>query len=227
MTLYAYVREEGGGNTSFTLDSGDLVTATAEAQRLAENWILDGGTDAYGAEGARVDVWGHVEDEEGEELASFAFDVKIEPDHDALIEAAGGDTDCDHRWVATYDIEGGLTENPGVQSVGGTAFDITDHCDRCGLGRHQHHTGSQRNTGESDTVTYTAPETVYSGCHHCDGEPCKCGDCGASHVWQGYAAERDETSHGCQGCGQYTCGQHAYDYGLCPDCSEPEDDEED
>lgn len=97
--------------------------------------------------------------------------VEIEPDHDALMKAAGADTNCDHEW--TSEGEGGCTENPGVWSVGGTAMEFHSHCRVCGLKRVEYNTGAQRNPGEHDTVEYTQPE---NWCAECQRIACICED---------------------------------------------------
>jgi len=73
------------------------------------------------------------------------------------IRAAMGDAGCgddpdDHDW--TSEGEGGLDENPGVWSTGGTSMVYHSHCRRCGLRRIEHSHGAQRNPGEGDSVEY-------------------------------------------------------------------------
>ena len=69
---------------------------------------------------------------------------------------------CKHRWIATFDIEGGLKENPGVWATKGTGLVIKDHCQRCGLKRKQVLLGSQRNPGEKDTIEYYREDFIFS-----------------------------------------------------------------
>lgn len=40
-----------------------------------------------------------------------------------------------HSWVATFAVEGGLRENPGVWGIGGSAIALREHCAKCGLKR--------------------------------------------------------------------------------------------
>ena len=50
---------------------------------------------------------------------------------------------------------GGVAENPGVWSVGGTRFRFDSRCLRCGAIRREHHMGPQeRARGERNYVTY-------------------------------------------------------------------------
>lgn len=140
------------------------------AQEAAEEYVRDG---EWGDEGGSVSVrvWRVGIDADGDrvDVDEEWITVDIPPDHDALIRAAGGDTDCDHEW--TSEGEGGCDENPGVWSVGGTAMLFMSHCRLCGLHRCERTTGSQRNPGEHDTVTYEQPP---SWCAECQAEECEC-----------------------------------------------------
>lgn len=71
----------------------------------------------------------------------------------ALLQAHGCALSADdHDWSS--EGEGGLEDNPGVWSTGGTSLLTREHCTRCGLHRESHYLGSQRNPGEADTVEY-------------------------------------------------------------------------
>jgi hypothetical protein len=147
--------------------------AEDDAREYVEEWCKDG---EWGNEGASIDLffsvrkigddgkWEAVIDDE-------SFSLDISPDHDAMIRAAGGDTDCDHEWTA--EGEGGCNENPGVWSTGGTSMTFATHCKHCGLHRIERSTGSQRNPGEHDTVSYKQPATW---CAECRSEECECGE---------------------------------------------------
>ena len=123
------------------------------AIETAEKWAREGD---WGDNGKVIIIWYTLSDDENEWLTRW-IDVEIVPNHDALIRAAGGDVDCDHRW--TGEGEGSCSENPGVWSLGGTALTISEHCEICELRRTRHITGSQRNPGEHDTVKYSLPDT--------------------------------------------------------------------
>ena len=148
MTYKFTCREDG---VTETRGAADMDTA----KELAEDWVREG---EWGDDGAVVGVTvtellpsGHDGDEE-------YVEVEIEPNHEAKIkEAACGSDICgtdpdDHDW--TGDGEGGLKENPGVYSRGGTVMTFDSHCRRCGLHRHERTTGAQRNPGDHDTVEY-------------------------------------------------------------------------
>lgn len=152
--------------TSYTLEMRDdqcretrTITATTldDAREQADSetteWVEGG---EWGGDGASIDACWTLCDEDGDEVATGSVTVKIEPDHDALIRAAGGDPDCDHEWSS--EGEGGCSENPGVWSTGGTSIVTSEHCSRCGLRRVTRYAGSQRNPGEHDTVEYSQPD---------------------------------------------------------------------
>ena len=93
-----------------------------------------------------------------------SHDIELEVNHEARIKEAVGrwiDDVCgtdpaDHDW--TSEGEGGLDENPGVWSLGGTKLLTREHCTRCGLCREETHAGSQRNPGEAAvSVRYELP----------------------------------------------------------------------
>ena len=121
------------------------VPTLAEAKRLLREWCEGG---SWAPEGDRVEAW--IEDDEGETVWSGSID--IDPDHEALIEAAtlcyegdmcGTDPD-DHEWTAGKEY---LT--------GGTSGECRSYCRRCGLRRVERYTGEQHNPGEANTVEYS------------------------------------------------------------------------
>lgn len=160
------MRCEGGGGESERFDTRPT---DAECDSLTDDWTAEG---EWGDEGASVDYWWTlyaVTSEGEEEVAEGRGSVEIEPDHDAMIRAAGGDADCDHEW--TSEGEGGCRENPGVWSTGGTSMSFASHCRACGLHRNEYSCGSQRNPGERDTVSYEQPD---NWCVECQSDDCEC-----------------------------------------------------
>ena len=155
------MRDECGSVQTTSVDASNINEAWDMAESETEDWCRSG---EWGRDGASVQCYYNVESE-----SERWIDVEIEPDHDALIKAAGGDTDCDHDWTA--EGEGGCDQNPGVWSTGGTSMVFRSHCRKCGLHRIENHTGSQRNPGEHDTVEYTQPD---SWCVKCENEECEC-----------------------------------------------------
>jgi hypothetical protein len=63
-------------------------------------------------------------------------------------------TEDDHDFVADHSVVGGLKENPGVWSAGGTRLKILTCCKHCGSYKREVIVGAQHNPGECDTVEY-------------------------------------------------------------------------
>jgi hypothetical protein len=148
--------------TWFELSAETREEAIAEATEL----VRDGD---WGDQGARVSVQLEQQRADGSVYDEHEFHVEIDPDHDLLIRAAGGNPDCDHHW--TSEGEGGCDSNPGVWSCGGTTMKFASHCRHCGLHKVEVHHGSQRNPDDHDTVTYTQPE---QWCGECESQDCGC-----------------------------------------------------
>lgn len=151
------MRDDDGSTCEVTFsekpDKGDIHSEI-------EAWCEEG---EWGDDGAAIDTRWTLE-LDGEEIDNGYYTVNIEPNHYALIRnACGKDSrSCgnkpdDHDWTA--EGEGGCTENPGVWSTGGTSMSFATHCRKCGLHRVEYITGSQKNHGEHDTVTYEMPDT--------------------------------------------------------------------
>lgn len=136
-----------------TEDEQDAAALT-RAREYAEDWAREG---EWGDDGAVVTVR-YILSDDNSEWPEESIGVEIEPDHDALIRAAGGDASCVHAW--TGEGEGGCDENPGVWSLGGTAISISEHCTQCGLHRTSRLTGVQRNPGEHDEVAYSTRDAL-------------------------------------------------------------------
>lgn len=64
-------------------------------------------------------------------------------------------TEDSHDWQTPHDIVGGLKENPGVWSLGGTTMTYHSVCSHCGLHRHETTYGAQRNPGQLDKIKYS------------------------------------------------------------------------
>ena len=72
---------------------------------------------------------------------------------DALPECAA-DGGGEHDWQSDYDVVGGIRENPGVWSTGGTGMGFDYCCAKCGCYKHEHQPGVQRNPDEPlQTIT--------------------------------------------------------------------------
>lgn len=170
-----HIRDDGGSTHEITFteepDKSDI-------HREIENWCKDG---EWGDDGAAIDILWTLE-LDGDEIDEGFYTVDIEPNHSKLIwDACGyiwdetgkkirgcGDDPEDHDWTA--EGEGGCMENPGVWSTGGTSMSFSTHCRKCGLHRNEYRTGSQRNPGEHDTVSYKMSDTW---CEICEDEECR------------------------------------------------------
>jgi len=90
----------------------------------------------------------------GEHVSDDAEIKALTHDHDCDGDCVGAAPDCvdglAHAWVGV----GGCTENPGVQSLGGTTFVWDAECRWCGVRRRVTQYGWQRNPGECDTITW-------------------------------------------------------------------------
>ena len=148
--------------TEFTLsvmDDGGEETIEAHSMEDAiescEAWVQGGDWDWDTEEGGCRIACCVTDESTG---AKEWIDVDIEPDHNQLITATG-DLGCggqpeDHHWESSTEVEGGLDENPGVWSTGGTSMMFESHCSRCGLRRRERWTGPQHNPGDHDTTEY-------------------------------------------------------------------------
>lgn len=143
--------------------SVEYAVADYNADDAAKQYVEDGdwGSDLSGS--INVSVWRVGIDSDGDdcnvEEDDFDIDLAEVVDHADAIREAMGDAGCglnpdDHDWTSEGD--GGLRENPGVWSTGGTSIVVKSHCRKCGLRRTEKHCGSQRNPGEGDSVEYDA-----------------------------------------------------------------------
>jgi hypothetical protein len=126
-----------------------------DALELARDWARDGSWDHR----CEVDVFA-VEldpladdgrDRRGAEVGDRTW-TTVEVGEDAP-EPECSEAD-EHDWQAPHDVVGGLRENPGVWSAGGTTMTFHRVCAHCGLHRHETCHGAQRNRGQLDTIEY-------------------------------------------------------------------------
>ena len=173
MTTYNLSMRDDQCDEYREIEADNTTDAVSQIRGEAEDWCSDG---EWGDDGASVTVYWSLADDDGEIVREGTLSVEVEPDHDALIIAAGGDPDCEHSW--SREGEGGCDENPGVWSTGGTTIVTREHCTCCGLIRESVSLGSQRNPGERDTVTYSLPEPDRCrACGHADNPDCEAHDC--------------------------------------------------
>ena len=138
------IREDSGASEIIEAES---LEAALEA---AQEWSAGG---SYN-ERVLVTVWATEIDDDGERGESLTGEVEAGPEPEPD-EAECGDSDNDHDWQSPYEVVGGIADNPGCWSSGGTAMEYLEVCARCGEYKRTHTAGSQRNPGELPrTVTY-------------------------------------------------------------------------
>lgn len=150
---YELTMQDDQCSHTISIEATSVEDAESQADSETTAWIEDG---EWGDDGASVSARWTLTDEDGEEVADGSVTVEIPADEDALIpETECGDSVDDHDW--TSEGCGGLKENPGVWSTGGTSMLFKTRCTKCGLVRFEKTTGCQRNPGEHDTVTFELP----------------------------------------------------------------------
>lgn len=161
------------GGSTIDLDDADSMESAREiGEDLAAEWAGD----LSCPEGGEIELTIIARDWFGDIVDRDYVVFAIDPDHEQLIGEATrkcdrdycGDSPDDHDWTSG---EGGLRENPGVWSLGGTKMLFASHCRTCGLGRREYHCGSQRNPGEHDRTTYSMPDRW---CADCQSSDCDC-----------------------------------------------------
>lgn len=125
-----------------------------DALELARDWARDGSWDQR----CEVDVFAVELDldayESGNKREAYVGDLAwatVEVGEDPPEPECSED---EHDWRAPHSVVGGLSENPGVWSEGGTTMTFHRVCAHCGLNRHETRHGAQRNPGQLDTVEY-------------------------------------------------------------------------
>lgn len=135
------ISEDGGA--SEIIDADDLKSAVA----AAKEWASEGSYD----ERVMVSVYVQSVDEDGDDTDEYgSAEVEAGPEPEAP-ECAEGE---EHEWESPHELVGGIKENPGVWSLGGTTMTFHYVCGHCGAHKHETCYGSQRNPGQCDQVTY-------------------------------------------------------------------------
>jgi hypothetical protein len=121
------------------------------AESIATDWIKDGSWDGK----FMADVRLQEVDEQGDDTGdSWGINVEVGEDP----EPPECREDYDHEWVSPVEVVGGIKENPGVWSIGGTTIVTKQACRHCGVYRKRTDYGSQRNPGQCDAVEYIDPD---------------------------------------------------------------------
>lgn len=134
--------------------SDDQVSETIEAddmQEAKETAIEIWQNCNWGEGRAMIDLCVVELDENNNETDSREYvSVKVgeNPSPPACIE------DKEHEWRSPYSCVGGIKENPGVWSGGGTIMHYKECCKNCGVYKKETLYGVQRNPGQCDVVSY-------------------------------------------------------------------------
>lgn len=146
----------GGGVTH------DIYAASLdEAIDAGREWIEDGdwaSEDGVIRKGVTLDacVRPITTDEDGEDITDDQQENDCSgsySDEEPECESEGpGDDDGGHDWRSPYSLLGGLRENPGVWSRGGTVTVTKSVCACCGKYRTETDAGSQLDSGEPKSV---------------------------------------------------------------------------
>lgn len=134
----------GDGNHNETIDADDMASALEAAEVSWQNGD-------WGEGKALIDVRVVEVDEDGNEVGNAEY-IEVEvgedpPEPDCTSEEG-------HDWQYPFECVGGIKENPGVWSGGGTTMIYKECCARCGAYKKTVMFGSQRNPGQCDTVEY-------------------------------------------------------------------------
>ena len=159
----------GDESNEMTIKATSLKAAKRLAEKTTEEWIRCAGFQV-GWHGISIEAEWSLTDARGKVVAADEVLVELEPDHELLIDEAGGDNLCNHRWI--FESAGG-TDGCHVNPAEG--WTSSEHCRRCGLRRIWTHVGRVRligrSPGEADDVEYRQPATW---CQLCQNEECKC-----------------------------------------------------
>lgn len=135
------IREDSGA--SEIIEADDLESAL----ETAKDWASEGSYDCR----VMVTVYVRGIDDDGDETGEYASaDVEAGPEPEEP-ECVDGE---EHVWEGPHELVGGIKENPGVWSNGGTTMTFHSVCARCGAHKHETSCGAQRNPGECDQVSY-------------------------------------------------------------------------
>jgi hypothetical protein len=118
-----------------------------EAMQLAIDWWKDGSWENK----TEIDIY-------VQEINPFDDDMRFPMEWETI--EVGEDppepecTEESHGWETPHEIVGGLKENPGVWSLGGTTMVYHSVCSHCGLQKREFKYGAQRNPGQLDKIEY-------------------------------------------------------------------------
>ncbi len=154
------------------------------AESIATDWIKDGSWDGK----FMADVTIQEIDKQGDDTGD-SWGISVEVGEDP--EPPDCREDYDHEWVSPVEVVGGMKENPGVWSTGGTTFVTKQVCRHCGVYRKRTDYGSQRNPGQCDTVEYIDPDEASLEYVLGMAPGCRTGSCPANSATQQFLEDCD------------------------------------
>lgn len=119
---------------------GDSLEIEADSSREAAQEYVDGADWGPIESTTWINVYVYEQDESGEEDGPQRIKIAIQPDEPKCSEPQ-------HDWQSSYEILGGLKENPGVWGHGGGVI-IKEVCMHCGCLRVTDTWAQDRETGE-------------------------------------------------------------------------------
>jgi len=130
-----------------TVDNVFQATGAVEAMDLAIDWWMEGSWENKTELDIFVQEINPWDDDMEFPMEWKTIEVGEDPPEPEC-------TEDEHDWERPYEIVGGLKENPGVWSAGGTTMTFHSVCSHCGLHKHETQHGAQRNPGQLDTIEY-------------------------------------------------------------------------
>lgn len=114
-----------------------------EAMMLGRNMVYDWfQKSVFKNENEKLEMWftwhiDHIENGAKQVEGSIKQETFVsEIDHQYLIDRIGGNSYCEHEWIADTETEGGSEDRPGVFMVGeGNSWIYKKHCTKCCLSR--------------------------------------------------------------------------------------------
>lgn len=141
---------ESFGGRYFITDGHASENIEATSMDEAEEWAIEKWQD--GSWDSKILIQLDIEE--------FGFGEEV-IDHRTIEIECGEDPeapDCEdgheHDWCSPYEVVGGMSENPGVFSKGGTTMVFVEVCSHCGCKKIETHYGAQRNPHQCDQIEY-------------------------------------------------------------------------
>lgn len=133
------------GNSEI-IEAEDMDAAKEKAEEMWQNGSWDGK--------CLIDVYIQEIDWDGNDVGDRE-EIEVECGEDPEEPECVED---EHEWESPHEVVGGLSENPGVWSLGGTTIRTVEVCKHCGWHKKETNYGAQRNPQQCDTIEYMEPD---------------------------------------------------------------------